>query len=74
MENAKNMGANAILATDFETSDILQSTAIVFSTYGTAVVVETIEQKDAMKGRCPSCGTENSPEAHFFIKCGTALQ
>jgi uncharacterized protein YbjQ (UPF0145 family) len=72
MENAKNLGANAVLATDFETSDILQSSAIVFSTYGTAVVVEAIEQQ-VVKGRCPSCGTENSPEARFCTKCGTAL-
>ena len=73
-ENARNMGANAVLSADFETSDILQSTAIVFSVYGTAVVIETIAQKEAVKGRCPSCGTENSPEAHFCTKCGTALQ
>lgn len=74
MENAKNMGANAVLAVDFETSDILQSSAIVFSTYGTAVVVEAIGQKEAVKGRCPNCGTDNSPEAHFCTNCGTALQ
>ncbi|MDQ1278853.1 MAG: hypothetical protein QG670_113 [Thermoproteota archaeon] len=74
MENAKNMGANAVLASDFETSDILQSTAIVFSVYGTAVVVEAIGQQETMKGRCPSCGTENSPEAHYCTKCGTALK
>ena len=73
-ENAKNMGANAVLAADFETSDILQSTAIVFSTYGTAVIVEVNGQKEMVKGRCPNCGTENSPEAHFCTKCGTSLQ
>ena len=74
MESAKKIGANAVLAADFETSDILQSTAIVFSVYGTAVVVEAIGQKEAVKGRCPSCGTENSQEAHFCTKCGTPLQ
>src|SRR5512136_1414495 len=47
MESAKNMGANAVLSADFETSDILQSTAIIFSTYGTAVVVEAFGQKEA---------------------------
>jgi uncharacterized protein YbjQ (UPF0145 family) len=73
-ENAKKVGANAVLATDFETSDILQSTAIVFSTYGTAVVVESTGPKNTLKGRCSACGTENSPEARFCTKCGTALQ
>jgi uncharacterized protein YbjQ (UPF0145 family) len=34
------MGANAIIGTDFETSDILQGMATLFSAYGTAVVVE----------------------------------
>jgi ribosomal protein L40E len=74
MESAKNMGANAVVATDFETSDILQSTAIVFSTYGTAVVAEPVGQQEIVKSRCPNCGTVNSPEARFCIKCGTTLQ
>jgi uncharacterized protein YbjQ (UPF0145 family) len=74
-DNARNMGANAVLAADFETSDILQSSAIVFSTYGTAVVVEptTARQDTAPTGRCSNCGTENPPEARFCTKCGTAL-
>ena len=74
-DNARNMGANAVLAADFETSDILQSSAIVFSTYGTAVVVEPIRagQDTALRGRCSNCGTENPPEARFCTKCGTAL-
>jgi uncharacterized protein YbjQ (UPF0145 family) len=40
IDKAKEMGANAVIATDFETSDILQGTATLFSAYGTAVVVE----------------------------------
>jgi len=40
IDKAKRMGANAVIATDFETSDILQGTATLFSAYGTAVVVE----------------------------------
>jgi len=40
VENAKKMGANAIVGVDFETSDILQGTATVFGSYGTAVIVE----------------------------------
>ena len=74
MESAKNMGANAVVATDFETSDILQSTAIVFSTYGTAVFAEPLGQQETVKNRCLNCGTENSPEARFCIKCGTTLK
>jgi uncharacterized protein YbjQ (UPF0145 family) len=40
IDKAKRMGANAVIAADFETSDILQGTATLFSAYGTAVVVE----------------------------------
>ncbi|MGY5858959.1 MAG: YbjQ family protein [Candidatus Thorarchaeota archaeon] len=39
--NAQQMGANAVIGADFETSDILAGTATVFSAYGTAVVVES---------------------------------
>ncbi len=41
-ENARKMGANAIVRTDFETSDIFAGAAVVFSAYGTAVVVKHI--------------------------------
>jgi uncharacterized protein YbjQ (UPF0145 family) len=40
IDKAERMGANAVIAADFETSDILQGTATLFSAYGTAVVVE----------------------------------
>lgn len=40
IDKAKAIRANAIIAADFETSDILQGTATLFSAYGTAVVVE----------------------------------
>ncbi|NIO45030.1 MAG: heavy metal-binding domain-containing protein [Candidatus Aenigmarchaeota archaeon] len=39
-KNARKMRANAIVRTDFETSDIFAGAAVVFSAYGTAVVVE----------------------------------
>jgi uncharacterized protein YbjQ (UPF0145 family) len=42
IENAKKLGANAIIGVDFETSEILQSAATVFSAYGTAVLVKEI--------------------------------
>jgi len=42
IESARRMGANAIIGVDFETSDILQGTATVFASYGTAAVVEKI--------------------------------
>jgi uncharacterized protein YbjQ (UPF0145 family) len=42
VEMAGNVGANAILSTDFETTDILQGSATVFSAFGTAVYLESI--------------------------------
>lgn len=46
IEKAKRMGANAIIGVDFETSDILQGTATLFSAYGTAVIAKPIEKKE----------------------------
>jgi len=46
IENAKRMGANAVIGTDFETSDILQGTATVFGAYGTAAIVKPAEKKE----------------------------
>lgn len=43
--NARGIGANAIVGVDFETSDIVQGTAIVFAAYGTAVIARPIEKK-----------------------------
>jgi len=40
IENARKMGANAVVRADFETSDILNGTATLFSAYGTAVVIK----------------------------------
>ena len=40
VDNAKSVGANAIVRTDFETSDILNGTATLFSAYGTAVIIK----------------------------------
>lgn len=45
IEKASKMGANAVIGADFETSDILQGTATVFSVYGTAVVIKPTEKK-----------------------------
>jgi uncharacterized protein YbjQ (UPF0145 family) len=45
VENAKRMGANAVVAADFETSDILRGTATVFATYGTAVITKPAEKE-----------------------------
>lgn len=44
IEKAAEMGANAIVGADFETSDILRGTATLFSAYGTAVVIEPIKK------------------------------
>ena len=45
IEKASRMGANAVIGTDFETSDILQGTATIFSAYGTAVIIKPTEKK-----------------------------
>ena len=39
-ENAGRMGANAVIGADFETSDILNGTATIFSAWGTAATVK----------------------------------
>jgi uncharacterized protein YbjQ (UPF0145 family) len=46
IEKAITKGANAIVGADFETSDILQGTATLFSAYGTAVVVKQIRKEN----------------------------
>lgn len=48
VERSRGIGANAILSADFETTDILQGTATVFSAYGTAVVLEHIEGSESI--------------------------
>jgi uncharacterized protein YbjQ (UPF0145 family) len=74
MENARKMGANAVLSMDFETSDILHSSAVIFSAYGTAVIIQPLERAESTGERCPNCGAENVPEARFCTKCGTVLK
>lgn len=44
VDNARSIGANAIVRTDFETSDILNGTATIFSAYGTAVVIRPLKK------------------------------
>jgi uncharacterized protein YbjQ (UPF0145 family) len=44
IENARSVGANAIVRTDFETSDILNGTATIFSAYGTAVIIKPLKK------------------------------
>ena len=44
IENARSVGANAIVRTDFETSDILNGTATIFSAYGTGVIIKPLEK------------------------------
>ena len=46
IDNAVKMGANAVVRTDFETSDILQGTATLFSAYGTAVVIKPFKKEN----------------------------
>ena len=44
IDNAKSIAADAIVRTDFETSDILNGTATIFSAYGTAVIIRPIKK------------------------------
>lgn len=44
VENARSIGANAVVRTDFETSDILNGTATIFSAYGTAVILRPLKK------------------------------
>ena len=44
--NARGIGANAIVGVDFETADILNGTAAVFSAYGTAVIAEPKKKEE----------------------------
>ena len=46
IENARRIGANAVLSVDFETADILQGTATVFSLYGTAVIAKPKKKEE----------------------------
>ncbi|MDI6847658.1 MAG: YbjQ family protein [Candidatus Bathyarchaeia archaeon] len=48
IENARRMGANAVIGADFETSDILNGTATVFAAYGTAVIAKPTENKSSL--------------------------
>lgn len=45
IDNAKRIGADAIVRTDFETSDILNGTATIFSAYGTAVTIKPLQKQ-----------------------------
>jgi uncharacterized protein YbjQ (UPF0145 family) len=42
----REIGANASIGVDFETADILQGTATVFSAYGTAVIAKPKKKED----------------------------
>ena len=44
IDNAKSISADAVVRTDFETSDILNGTATIFSAYGTAVTMRLIKK------------------------------
>jgi len=44
IDHAKSVGADAVVRTDFETSDILNGTATIFSAYGTAVIIKPLKK------------------------------
>jgi len=83
VERTRKIGANAILGADFETTDILQGTATVFSAYGTAVVLEPIQGSESIvfepgytqdftpkkiRLSCPSCEALYSYYPHEIVE------
>jgi len=76
MDKAREIGANAIVSADFETSDILQGIATIFAAYGTAVVIKPTGQVAAappVEKVCPNCKAPIPTDASFCQACGTKL-
>jgi len=76
MDKAREVGANAVVSADFETSDILQGIATIFAAYGTAVVVKPTGQAAAalpVGNMCPNCKAPVPPGSSFCQNCGTKL-
>ncbi len=46
LKEAASKSANAVLAVDFETSDVLEGKATIFSCYGTAAIVKPAGRRD----------------------------
>ena len=59
-KKARSVGANALVRTDFETSDILRGTATLFSAYGTAVTIQPLKKQMPVpsKEKVMQLGTE----------------
>jgi len=76
MDKAKEIGANAVISADFETSDILQGIATIFAAYGTAVVVKPTGQaavSPLVENVCPNCKAPVPAGSSFCQSCGTKL-
>jgi len=76
MDKAREVGANAVVSADFETSDILQGIATIFAAYGTAVVVKPIGQATVaprVENLCPNCKAPIPVGSSFCQSCGTKL-
>ncbi|TLN09886.1 heavy metal-binding domain-containing protein [bacterium] len=73
MDKAREVGANAVVSADFETSDILQGIATIFAAYGTAVVVKPIGQAPRVENLCPNCKAPIPVGSSFCQSCGTKL-
>jgi uncharacterized protein YbjQ (UPF0145 family) len=76
MDKAREIGANAVVSADFETSDILQGIATIFAAYGTAVVVKPTGQATVappVENVCPNCKAPISTGSSFCQSCGTKL-
>jgi len=76
MDKAREVGANAVVSADFETSDILQGIATIFAAYGTAVVVKPTGQAAVappVENVCPNCKAPVPSGSSFCQSCGTKL-
>jgi len=76
MDKAREIGANAVISADFETSDILQGIATIFAAYGTAVVVKPTGQATVappVENVCPNCKAPIPTGSSFCQSCGTKL-
>jgi len=76
IDKAREIGANAVVSADFETSDILQGIATIFAAYGTAVVAKPTGQgvtAPPVQNVCPNCKAPIPPGSSFCQNCGTKL-
>ena len=76
IDKTREVGGNAVVSADFETSDILQGIATIFAVYGTAVVVKPTGQAAVappVENVCPNCKAPVPTGSSFCQSCGMKL-